>query len=101
MLFKKIPTISTKELERKLTDKPIIIDVREPHEFRGGHIPGAKNIPLNKIEKFIPQGTTYVVCQSGMRSKKAAKLLLKKDADVVNVHGGMMAWPGSTRGGKV
>lgn len=101
MLFKKIPTISTKELERKLTDKPQIIDVREPHEFRGGHIPGAKNIPLNKVEKFIPKGTTYVVCQSGMRSKKAAKILMKNEAEVVNIRGGMMSWSGPTRGGKL
>ncbi|API88596.1 sulfurtransferase [Marinilactibacillus sp. 15R] len=101
MLFKKIPAISTKELERKLMDKPQIIDVREPHEFRGGHIPGAKNVPLRKVESFTPKGKTYVVCQSGMRSKKATKMLLKKDADVVNVRGGMMAWSGSTRGGKL
>lgn len=101
MLFKKIPTISTKELEGKLADKPQIIDVREPHEFRGGHIPGAKNVPLNKVEKFIPKETTYVICQSGMRSKKAAKLLLKNEAEVVNVRGGMMSWSGPTRGGEL
>lgn len=101
MLFKRIPTVSTKELERKLPEKPTIIDVREPVEFRGGHIPGAKNVPLAKISTFDPKGNVYIICQSGMRSKRAAKQLMKKGHDVINVRGGMMAWAGAKRGGKL
>ncbi len=100
MLFKKIPTIATHELESKLAEKPQIIDVRESHEFQNGHIPGAKNVPLGKIMHYTPNGKTYVVCQSGMRSKKATKVLLKRGYDVVNVRGGMMSWTGAKRGGK-
>ncbi|BCA87094.1 hypothetical protein EsVE80_p1-00240 (plasmid) [Enterococcus saigonensis] len=78
MFFKKTPTISTTELENKLSEKPQIIDVREPHEFKIGHIPGAKNIPLAKVSTYTPKGQVYVVCQSGMRSKRATKILLKQ-----------------------
>ena len=97
MFFKKTPTISTTELENKLSEKPQIIDVREPHEFKIGHIPGAKNIPLAKVSTYTPKGQVYVVCQSGMRSKRATKILLKQGHDVINVRGGMMAWAGAKK----
>ncbi|MER2295318.1 MAG: rhodanese-like domain-containing protein [Desemzia incerta] len=100
MFFRKIPTISTTDLENKLAEKPQIIDVREPHEFRSGHIPGAKNVPLGKVTQYTPSSKTYVICQSGMRSKQATKLLFKQGHDVVNVRGGMMSWTGAKRGGK-
>ncbi|CZQ92774.1 rhodanese signature 1 [Trichococcus palustris] len=100
-LFKSIPTISTKELANKLPEKPQIIDVREPNEYVSGHIPGAKNVPLGKIGSYTPRGKVYVICQSGMRSKRAAKTLESKGFDVVNVSGGMSAWSGATRGGKL
>ena len=51
-LFNSMPSVSTKELEAKLTEKPQIIDVREPNEFIAGHIPGAKNVPLRKAETY-------------------------------------------------
>ncbi|MGB3160741.1 MAG: rhodanese-like domain-containing protein [Carnobacterium sp.] len=101
MFFKKVPSISTAELEKKLGEKPQIIDVREPHEFIAGHITGAKNVPLGKIANHATKGTTYVICQSGMRSKRATKQLLAKGADVVNVRSGMSSWTGSVRGGKL
>ena len=100
MFFKRMPTISTNELERQLSEKPQIIDVREPSEFRAGHIPGAKNVPLGKVDGYTPKGKTYVICQSGMRSKRATKVLLKQGHDVVNIRGGMMSWTGAKRGGK-
>lgn len=100
MFFKKVPTISARELENKLVEKPQILDVREPHEFIAGHILGAKNVPLGKVANHTTKGTTYVICQSGMRSKKATKMLLAKGQDVVNVRGGMSGWTGSIRGGK-
>ncbi|WP_027108055.1 rhodanese-like domain-containing protein [Lacticigenium naphthae] len=101
MFFSRMPSISTKELEQKLSEKIELIDVRETNEFANGHIPRAKNIPLGKIDKYKPNGTVYVICQSGMRSKRAAKILKAKDCDVVNVKGGMSAWSGKTRGGKL
>ena len=101
MFFKKVPTISAQDLENKLVEKPHIIDVREPHEFMAGHISGAKNVPLGKVNNYATKGTTYVICQSGMRSKKATKLLLAKEQDVINVRGGMSGWTGAVRGGKL
>lgn len=97
--FKKMPSISTRELEDLLPTNPKIIDVREPHEFKGGHIPSAKNIPLGQIAKYEIKTPTYIICHSGMRSKKATKILLGKDYPVINVNGGMLSWQGPTKGG--
>lgn len=101
MFFKRTPSITTNELSSKLAEKPQILDVREPNEFSAGHIPGAKNIPLGKVSSYTPKGKTYIICQSGMRSKRAAKLLLSKGYDVANIRGGMSSWKGQTRGGKL
>lgn len=100
MFFKRIPSISTKDLNEKVNEKPLIIDVRTPAEFRGGHITRAKNVPLDKIQSYKPTQKTYVICASGMRSKKASKILDKNGYDVVNVKGGMHKWNGPTKGVK-
>lgn len=98
--FKSVPSISTKELESLLSEKIQIIDVRTPAEYRARRIKSAKNVPLNYIDSFQEEGKVYVICQSGMRSKRAAKLLMKKGYDVVNVRGGMSAYAGKTVTGK-
>ncbi|WP_239255654.1 rhodanese-like domain-containing protein [Listeria ilorinensis] len=98
-MFKRIPSISTAELADKLPEKPLLIDVREPHEFRGGHIPRAKNIPLGQVVNFKSTEPVYVICASGMRSKRAVKMMRKNGMDATNVKGGMMLWQGVTKGG--
>ncbi len=68
----------------------------------GGHIRQARNLPLDRIWTYQgPKGeVVYVICQSGMRSKRAAHLLKEKGYRVVNVRGGMAAYQGKTIGGK-
>lgn len=98
--FKKSPSISTKELALKLTSNLTLIDVRTPQEYQSGHIKQAKNVPLNEIARYSSkEKAVYVICQSGMRSRQAAKLFKKKGYDVTNVKGGMSQWTGHTVGG--
>lgn len=101
-LFNRIPSISTADLQQKLDSNLVLLDVRTPSEYRGGHIASAKNVPLSKIAGYQQRSDepVYVICQSGMRSKQAAKILKKKGYEVVNVTGGMNRWSGPTRGGK-
>lgn len=96
-------SINGSELQQKLTLNPEIIDVREKSEFQTGHIPGAKNIPLSKISAYSLKGDrpVYVICQSGLRSRQATKLLRKKGIQAFNVKGGMSRWSGTVRGGKL
>lgn len=101
-LFNRFPNISTNELAGKLDKDLILLDVRTPGEYRGGHIAVAKNVPLNKIADYRQkqEQPIYVICQSGMRSKQAARILKQKGYQVINVTGGMNRWSGPTRGGK-
>ena len=74
----------------------ILIDVRSGKEWRAGHAPEARHIPLNEIESRLdelPEGTPVVtVCHSGVRSALAARAVAKHGYTVANVRGGMMAW---------
>jgi phage shock protein E len=68
----------------------VIIDVRSPGEFKGGHIQGAINIPLQSIQSSlnkIPKGKPIITCcASGMRSSSAKSIL--KSAGYSDVHNG-------------
>ena len=101
-LFQSIQSVSTKELETKLTDNITLLDVRTPAEYRSGHISKAKNVPADKIASYSgnKDQPVYVICQSGMRSKRAAKALKSNGYKPINVRGGMSQWSGSVRGGK-
>lgn len=100
-LFSRNTAITTKELENDLLKKTIL-DVRTPGEYRTGHISNAKNIPLDKIAAYAGPTETpvYVICQSGMRSKRAAGILKRKGYTAINVRGGMSQWTGTIKGGK-
>ncbi len=94
MFWNKVPFITTEELQDKLKERPMIIDVREPYEFKARHIKGAKNIPQGNIKTFEGKGPVYVICQSGMRSSSATKKLKKMGVEAINVKGGMNSWTG-------
>lgn len=73
-----------------------LIDVRTVGEYRGNHMKGFQNIPLNELASRAGQldknMEVIVICQSGMRSKQAAKMLKKLGfQQVINVSGGMNA----------
>ncbi len=96
--MKEVKTVTPKELYDLLHDDNLdnlLLDVRTPAEYKGGHIKEAKNEPLANIEKAIKYlkdiGTVYVSCASGMRSKQACDILSKGGVNVVNVQGGLSA----------
>lgn len=100
-----IQRMNASQLQELLKSNPNsleVIDVREPSEFRGGHITKAKNIPLgtlsSKLNELPKDKDVVFVCQSGgrsmMASRKAQKAGLKA---VYNLTGGMSAWRGATK----
>ncbi|AXH99711.1 rhodanese-like domain-containing protein [Sporosarcina sp. PTS2304] len=95
---KGVHTISTDELKGLLKDKKIqFIDVRTPGEYKGRKIKDFQNIPLNvlnsKLASLKKDQEVVIICQSGMRSSKAAGQLKKAGfTNVTNVRGGMSAW---------
>lgn len=95
---KGVKQVSTTELKPLLNDrKRFYLDVRTPAEFKGNHIKGFKNIPLQTLNSQLNQipkdKEVLVICQSGMRSKQAVKVLKKAGySNVTEVRGGMNAW---------
>lgn len=95
---KGVRNITSAQLKNELNDKnKQFVDVRTSGEYKGNHIRQFKNIPLHQLEQKINQLSKdkeiVVICQSGMRSNKACKLLKKQGfKQVTNVKGGMSAW---------
>ena len=98
--FRKHKTVSPNEAVLLMNDdNTIVVDVREPNEFAEGHIEGARNIPLAKIDERAGELHSHketpiiVTCQSGTRSLTAGKKLTKLGfSQVHEMKGGMFAW---------
>jgi adenylyltransferase/sulfurtransferase len=91
--------IGATELKEKFDrgDSFVLIDVREPHEYRICNIPGSKLIPLGDLPKrvgeFDPAADIVVHCKSGMRSARACGFLRQAGFQHVrNLVGGILAW---------
>src|SRR4051812_30219249 len=89
-----IHEISVDELEAALNDSGDgirIVDVRETDEYAGGHVPGAVHVALGTVpehvDAFQGPGTTYVICKTGARSRRACEFLAERGVDAVNVAG--------------
>jgi rhodanese-related sulfurtransferase len=80
------------------TDSSILIDVREPFEFKSNRIKGAINIPasgnLDRAADTINKKLTlFLYCTSGYRSSNTAKKLYDKGFQkIYNLEGGITAW---------
>jgi molybdopterin/thiamine biosynthesis adenylyltransferase/rhodanese-related sulfurtransferase len=95
----KIPTMSARELKRKMDARePIeLIDVREVFEYEIARIDGAKLIPLGEIadrlNELQRERPIVIHCHSGRRSAEAVQLLQQRGfANVYNLDGGIDAW---------
>ena len=98
-LKKGFESVNVNELGDKL--KGInLIDVREPYEYKSGHLPKAKNIPMENImsspSKYLDKEKEYfIICQSGGRSSKVCSLLDREGFKVINVAGGTGSYRGN------
>jgi rhodanese-related sulfurtransferase len=95
-----VKTVTVEELEQKLKEgRQVLIDVREPYEYAGGHVKGAVSVPLGQLAsksgKFRPDAETYVICQSGHRSATGVQILKRAGFEnAYSVRGGTSAWRG-------
>jgi len=94
---KGLKTLKDADFRDEMTraEHPLLIDVREPSEFSGGSIPGARNIPLSQLRgrlNEIPKdGSLFLYCRSGMRRRLLGKNGYSK---LVHLQGGIGAWSG-------
>ncbi|WP_028594206.1 rhodanese-like domain-containing protein [Paenibacillus assamensis] len=97
---KGVKHITTTELKAELNNNKNkqFVDVRTVEEYKGNHIKGFKNIPLHELtqqagRELSKDKEIVLICQSGMRSQGASKILKKLGfPNVTNVKGGMRAW---------
>lgn len=93
--------ISAQDLHASRSEGTVaVLDVRRPVEWNGGRIPGARHIPLDDLQKRLPElsrnQTTAVYCKSGYRSTIACSLLQASGFENVwNILGGFDAWSGA------
>jgi len=74
-----------------------VVDVRGRGEYESGHVPGARNIPLNELAQRIGEidrgARNAVICAGGYRSSMAASILARHGfAQLFNVAGGTASW---------
>jgi rhodanese-related sulfurtransferase len=95
-------SIDPRELHRLLAEggPAQLLDVRTPGEFAAVHVPGAKLIPLDDLDPADFRGQrgagaqpVYVLCQSGVRARKAIDKLERAGVrGCVLVEGGTQVW---------
>ena len=97
--FFKQPDINQGVKEYQQQESAVLLDVRTPEEYRGGFIPGSKNLPLQTIDKVTDlvenkDTVLYVYCHSGARSRQAVSYLQHVGYTNVNNIGGIAAYRG-------
>lgn len=94
--------ISAAELQALLEsdERPRIVDIRSPGEFRRGHIPGSENIPFaeltSRIDELAGESRVVTVCPHGQASVQAARLIGSFegfDGRVDSLEPGITGWP--------
>jgi rhodanese-related sulfurtransferase len=93
-----VPSVDPGQASARLNAKPqpFLLDVRQPEEYREGHIAGATLIPLgdlpHKVDQLPRDREIICVCRSGNRSHSATRQLQAAGLKAVNLQGGMLAW---------
>ena len=89
--------ISVDEAKEMMADGAAVIDVREPHEYTSGHVPGATLMPVNSVHKRreeLPKDQDLIfVCALGQRSALGAEMAAAAGLTrLFNLEGGTEAW---------
>ncbi|NEA52266.1 rhodanese-like domain-containing protein [Streptomyces sp. SID10815] len=93
------PTALHPDQARARLHELTVIDVRTPGEYADGHLPGALNIPLDRLGRALPdlrdaaeRGEILLVCASGARSENACRTLAEHGVQAATLVGGTGAW---------
>lgn len=94
-----LPTISPHDAKRLIDEGAILIDIREADEHARERIPGARHLPLSKLDEAdlaVHQGMAVIFhCRSGVRTRSNAGRLAQKIDEACEayvVEGGLDAW---------
>lgn len=96
-----IHTVTPHEAAALLRDGGLdVIDVRDPHEWAAGHVPGARLLPLGELKadprRHLPRDGVLLVCARGARSLAAAGVAEGLGlTSIYSLEGGTQAWAGA------
>lgn len=93
-----VKTITPADAHQLIHAGASLIDIRSPDEHARERIPGAFNIPLDKLSSTTTPGDVLIFhCRSGMRTGQAASALAKSAAgrECYIIEGGLSAWNGA------
>ena len=98
-LFQK-PDLDVGVARCRQTPGAVLLDVRTPEEYAAGHVPGSRNIPLDRISgaRLDKGAPLFVYCRSGARSGQACAILTRRGFEAVNI-GGIMNYCGELEQG--
>jgi rhodanese-related sulfurtransferase len=100
-----VPEITVEELATALSQpqSPLVLDVREPYEWRLVRIADARHVPMNDVPAqldTLPRDRAIVVmCAHGSRSYSVAAWLIEQGLNASSLQGGITQW--ASRGGAV
>ncbi|MCP8967080.1 rhodanese-like domain-containing protein [Ectobacillus ponti] len=82
--------------------KAQLIDIREPDEYKAGHILGSRNIPFSQLrmryKEIRADQPVYMYCQNGIRTGRAGQFLKRKGyKSMYQLQGGFRTWSGKVR----
>ncbi|MBW3651708.1 MAG: rhodanese-like domain-containing protein [Actinobacteria bacterium] len=96
MSYAGVPEVTPAEAAARVGEGAVLVDVREEDEWQAGHAPGARHMPLSRLQQdyrsLAPDVTIIAVCRVGGRSAQATLALRGVGYDVVNLAGGMQSW---------
>jgi rhodanese-related sulfurtransferase len=93
-----VQSITPEKAQELLSHETLdVVDVREPHEWSTGHLPGARLVPLaafrNNPRAALGSDGVIFVCAAGVRSETAARLAVASGyRRIYNLSGGTRAW---------
>ncbi|MGZ6312226.1 MAG: molybdopterin-synthase adenylyltransferase MoeB [Candidatus Limnocylindrales bacterium] len=94
-----VPELLPEGAAARAAEGALLLDVREPHEWDAGHVPGALHVPLGRLETYLPLAApdkarpVVVYCATGVRSLAGGRTLqLLGYQDVASLAGGLELW---------
>lgn len=95
--FSRANDVDASSVAERLADRSVVVvDVRQPAEWRRGHIRGSVNLPLpqlmTRLHQLPKDADIVAVCASGHRSAVAMRTLQRAGFRAENLKGGMRSW---------
>ena len=99
--MRELTTDECRDYLEQASEPPLLLDVREPWEYKLVHLKNSRLIPMREIPQSLdtldPALEIIVICHHGIRSRQVALFLEHQGFEnVANLRGGLDAWARDT-----